>query len=75
MIIIRFLRVAKFVVYLGDMYAAGGGSEITVTTNVKTARKKFRELLPVLTTRHLSYKTRGHVYSSCVLSGIVRLGH
>ena len=48
------------------MLSAGGGCEIAVTTRVKTAWKKFRELLPVLTSRHLSYKTRGHVYSSCV---------
>ena len=54
--------------YLGDMLSAGGGCEIAVTTLVKTAWKKFRELLPVLTSRHLSYKTRGHVYSSCVQS-------
>ena len=33
--------------------------------------KKFRELLPVLTPRHLSYKTRGHVYSSCVRSALL----
>ena len=45
---------------------AGGGCEMAVTTRVKAACKKFRELLPVLTSRHLSYKTRGHVYSSCV---------
>ena len=54
-------------VYLGDMLSAGGGCEITVTTRVKTAWKKFRELLQVLTFCHLSYKTSGHVYSSCVL--------
>ena len=36
-----------------------------VTTRVKTPWKKFRELLPVLITRHLSNKTCGHVYSSC----------
>ena len=35
---------------------------------MKTAWKKFRELLPVLTSRHLSYKTCGHVYSFCVQS-------
>ena len=44
--------------YLGDMLSAGGGCEMAVTTRVKTAWKKFRELLPVLTSRHLSYKTR-----------------
>ena len=43
--------------YLGDMLSAGGACEITVTTHVKTAWKKFRELLPVPTSRHLSYKT------------------
>ena len=47
--------------YLGDMLSADEGCEIAVTTRVKTACKKFRELLPVLTSRHLSYKTRGHV--------------
>ena len=50
------------------MLSAGGGCEIAVTTHVKTAWKKFRELLPVLTSHHLSFKTRGHVYSSCVRS-------
>ena len=52
------------------MLSAGGGCEIAVTTRVKTAWKNFRELLPVLTSRHLSYKTRGHVYSSCVQSAM-----
>ena len=44
---------------------------MAVTTRVKTAWKKFRELLPVLTSRHLSYKTCGHVYSSCVWSAML----
>ena len=39
---------------------------------MKTAWKKFRELLPVLTSRHLSYKTCGHVYSSCVRSAMLQ---
>ena len=60
------LEVVSSFCYLGDMLSAGRGCEIAVTTRVKTAWKKFRELLPVLTSHHLSYKTRGHVYSSCV---------
>ena len=44
---------------------------MAVTTRVKTAWKKFRELLPVLTSRHLFNKTRGHVYSSCVRSAML----
>ena len=53
------------------MLSAGGGCEITVTTPVKTAWKKLREVLPVLTSRHLSYKTHGLVYSSCMWSTIL----
>ena len=33
---------------------------------VKTALKKLKELLPVLSSCHLFYKTQGHMYSSCV---------
>ena len=65
------LEVVASFCYLGDMHSAGGGCEMAVTTCVKTAWKKFRELLPVLTSRHLSYKTRGHVYSSCVWSAML----
>ena len=53
------------------MLSVGGGCEISVTTRETTAWTKFRELLPVLTSLHLSYKTRGHVYSSCVRSAIL----
>ena len=60
------LEVVASFCYLDDMLSAGGGCEIAVTTHVKTAWKKFRELLAVLTLCHLSYKTRGHVYSSCL---------
>ena len=66
------LEVVASFCYLGDMLSAGGGCEITVTTRVKTAWKKFREHLSVLTSHHPSYKTRGHVFSSCVP---VKLGH
>ena len=38
---------------------------------MKIAWKKFRELLPVPKSLHLSYKTRGHVHSSCVRSAIL----
>ena len=65
------LEVVASFCYLGDMLSAGGGCEMVVTTRVKTAWKKLRELLPVLTSRHLSYKTHGHVYSSCVRSAML----
>ena len=58
--------------YLGDMLSAAGGCELSTTTRVKTAWKKFKDLLPVLSSRHLSFKTRGRVYSSCVQSAMLR---
>ena len=38
---------------------------------MKTAWKKFKELIPVLSSRHLSFKTCGHVYSSCVRNAML----
>ena len=47
------------------MLSAAGGCELSTTTRVKTAWKKFKDLQPVLSSRHLSFKTHGRVYSSC----------
>ena len=65
------LEVVASFCYLGDMLSAGGDCEIAITTRVKTAWKKFRMLIPVLTSRHLSYKAHDHVYSSCVRSAML----
>ena len=65
------LEVVASFCYLGDMLSAAGGCEISTTTSVKTAWKKFKVLLPVLSSRHLSFKTRGRVYSSCVRSAML----
>ena len=46
------------------MLSAAGGCELS-TKHVKTAWKKFNELLPVLSSHHFSYKTHGCVYISC----------
>ena len=54
--------------YLGDMLSAGGGCELAAITRCKCAWGKFRQLLPLLTNRHLPLLTRGKVYSSCVRS-------
>ena len=55
------LEVVASFCYLGDMLSAAGGCELSTTTRVKTAWKKFKDPLPVLSSRHLSFKTRGHV--------------
>ena len=65
------LEVVASFCYLGDMLSAAGGCELSTTTHVKTAWKKFKDLLPVLSSRHLSFKTRGRVYSSCVRSAML----
>ena len=65
------LEVVASFCYLGDMLSAAGGCELSTTTRGKTAWKKLKDLLPVLFSRHLSFKTRGHVYSSCVRSAML----
>ena len=65
------LEVVASLCYLGDMLSAAGGCELSTTTRVKTVWKKFKDLLPVLSSRHLSFKTRGRVYSSCVRSAML----
>ena len=62
------LEVVASFCYLGDMLSAAGGCEFSTTTRMKTAWKKFKELKPVLSSRHLPFKTRGRVYSMCVRS-------
>ena len=64
------LVVASFC-YLGDMLSAAGGCELSTTTCVKNAWKKFKDLLPILSSHHLSFKTCGCVYSSCVQSAML----
>ena len=53
------------------MLSAAGGCELSTTTRVKTAWKKFKELIPVLSSRYLSLKTPDRVYSSCVRSAML----
>ena len=57
-------KVASFC-YLGDVLSAVGGCELSATTRMKTAWKKFKELKPVLSSHHLSFKTSGHVCAEC----------
>ena len=54
--------------YLGDTLGAGGGARDCSVTRVGCAWKKFRELLPVLTSRRFSLRIRGQAYRACVRS-------
>ena len=52
--------------YLGDMLSAYGGCELAAVTCCKSAKGKFRHLLPLHTNRNLQRLTRGRVYSTYV---------
>ena len=59
------LEVVASFYYLGDMLSAAVGCEPSTTTRDKTAWKKFKELLPVLSSHHLSFKTWRRVQLLC----------
>ena len=52
--------------YLGDVTGERGGCQDAITARIRSAWKKFRELLPILTCRGISLLNRGHFYNSCV---------
>ena len=62
------LEVVDKFCYLGDMLDAGGGAESSTVTRVRSGWKKFRELLPLLTTKAISLKVKGELYAACIRS-------
>ena len=64
------LEVEASFCYLGDMLSVAGACELSTTTRVKTAWKKFKDLLQVLHANSLS-KHSGSEYSSCVRSSML----
>ena len=61
-------KVDKFC-YLGYiMLDADGGCDSAVIARVRSAWKRFREYLPVLTGKGFSLKLKGKVYATCVRS-------
>ena len=57
--------------YLGDMLCSGRGCDSGIAARCCVVSGKFRKLLPVLTTRHLSLKICGKVYEACVCSAML----
>jgi len=49
--------------YLGDILDADGGCDSAVTTRVRSAWKKYREYLHILTGKGFSLKLKGKVYA------------
>ena len=60
------IEVAKSFCYLGDLLGQRGGCYDATTARIRSAWKKFRELLPILSCRGLWLKARGHGYNACV---------
>ena len=54
--------------YLGDVTGESGGCFDATTARIRSAWKKFRELLPILTCRGISLSNRGNGYNMCVRS-------
>ena len=54
--------------YLGDMFCAGGGCELAVINRYSVAWGKFKKLLPILTSKHITLELRDKLYTSCVRS-------
>ncbi|RUS78708.1 hypothetical protein EGW08_013529 [Elysia chlorotica] len=57
--------------YLGDMLCAGGGCELAIITRCCTAWGKFKKLLPLLTSKHVTLKTRGKIFNTCIRSALL----
>ena len=54
--------------YLGDFFGQRGGCFDATTARIRSPWKTFRDLLPILTFRGLSLKSRGYAYNPCVRS-------
>ena len=61
-------EVVRAFCYLGDVIDHAGSCFDATTARVNAAWKTFRELLPVLTSRSISLRCRGYIFSTCVRS-------
>ena len=57
--------------YLDDMPCSGGGYGSAIAARCSVVWGKFRKLLPVLSSTHLSPKVHGRVHMACVGSAIL----
>ena len=66
-------HVSKFC-YLGDMLDSNACAESSVICRIQCGWKKFREILPLLTSKSISPKIRGHLYNACIRSVMLYSG-
>ena len=60
------LEVVDKFCYLGDMLIVDGEADAAVEARIRIGWNKFRQLVPLLTSRDMSLITRGRQYKSCV---------
>ena len=53
------------------MLSAGGGCESAVITRGRTAWGKYRDLLPILSSKNVALRTKGRVYDTCIHSAML----
>ena len=56
--------------YLGDTLDGDDGADLAATARIRNGWIKFRELLPILTSRAPPLEMKGQVYASCVRSSM-----
>ena len=66
----QVIEVVQRFCYLGDTIEARGASACVIA-RVRSGWSKFRELLPLLTSRALPLSTKGRVYQACVRSVVM----
>jgi len=52
--------------YLGDMLSVDGDADAAVENRIRIGWNKFRQLVPLLTNKHISLKVRGRLSSGCL---------
>ena len=57
--------------YLGDMITSGGGCSEATVIRCRTAWKKFKELLPLLTSKSISLRNHGKVFVTYVRGALL----
>ena len=52
--------------FLGDMLSVDEDVDAAVENRIRIGWNKFKELVPLLTNKDISFKVRGRLYSGCV---------
>jgi len=65
------LKVVDKFCYLGDILSVDGDADAAVESRIQIGWNQFRQLVPLLTNRDISWIRRGRLYSSCVQSNML----